>query len=145
MSEFFNVTLSSDVIIDDSSNGKNNTWSAYQINEKLSEMDKKIEENRFYTETLNKRFSYITFTTIANLNSISGTILNSVVDIANTSSIKSLSFKITEGNILLYGGVIPPQRAISFETQRTDLIIQVDGDGTINMITKHIGPKEAAN
>lgn len=136
MSEFFSVTLNKDVVLDDSVIGIDTGWSSYYINQKILELNEKIKNKELTTETLNKTFSNITFTTIADLNSINGTILNSIIDITNTSSVKNLSFQIMAEGIILYGGVIPLQRTISFDTQRDNLIIKVNGDGTINMITK---------
>lgn len=136
MSEFFSVTLNKDVVLDDSVIGIDTGWSSYYINQKISELNEKIKNKELTIETLNKTFSNIIFTTIADLNSINGTILNSIIDITNTSFIKNLSFQIMAEGIILYGGVVPPQRTISFDTQRDNLIIKVNGDGTINMITK---------
>ncbi|WP_416044626.1 hypothetical protein ACMXKO_11000 [Clostridium tyrobutyricum] len=136
MSEFFSVTLNKDIVLDDSIIGMDTGWSSYHINQKISELNEKIKSEELTTETLNKTFSNITFTTIADLNSINDTILNSIIDITNTSPIKNLSFQIIAEEIILYGGIIPPQRTISFDTQRNNLIIKVNGDGTINMITK---------
>ncbi|MFL0197260.1 hypothetical protein ACJDU8_17095 [Clostridium sp. WILCCON 0269] len=97
-----------------------------------------LDDLKSSNTVLNQNFSTTSLTTIADLSTIDGVVLDSIIDVINTSDVKSLSFQLLANNIVLYGGVIPPQRTISLDTQRSNLVIQANGDGTINMITKKI-------
>lgn len=90
------------------------------------------------TVVTNKNFNYDTLTTLIDLSTITGIILNSIVDITNSSLPQSMHFQMLAGESILYEGMVPPGKVMSFETERTNLIINVSGSGNINMTTKKV-------
>lgn len=93
---------------------------------------------KFLSHTFEQTISNTTITTIFDFSSIQGTLLNANIDIVNTSVDTVMTYQFLSASNIMYQGVIPIGKSISFETQRTDLVIKLMGSGNISVSYKYI-------
>lgn len=137
------ITTSNNLMIADSGNNFESTTKSLEyilaeIGSSLSAMKSKVSTILTMTKySTTNVFSYDDFTEAFNISTIGGTLVNTVIDVINTSAI-DVEYQMYAGVDLLYDGVIPSNRRISFDVQRQDLIIKLKGTGTIEINSKRI-------
>lgn len=76
-------------------------------------------------------FISVPYITILDTSTISGALVDLTIDVINTSATGSVNYQIFIANIIAYQGIIPVGKTISFETQRNNLVIKVNGTGNL--------------
>lgn len=137
------ITTSTNLMVVDSANNfesttKNLEYILAEIGANLNTVKSKADNMLTMTKySYSNMFAYDDFTEIFNIATIGGSLVNTIIDILNTSDIDIL-YQIYAGDNLLYDGIIPPGRRISFEAQRQDLVIKIKGSGTIEINSNRI-------
>lgn len=112
------------------------------IDKNITDIQNLLTSNKNSIINVNTDFSNGgVFTTIIDINALVDaniSVLNSaIIDVINTG-LGNVNYKIFSGANHLQQGVIGPGRVLSFETQKQDLSVQVDGSGNVKATIRYL-------